>query len=830
MNFDFKKAKQQVNFVDEMRLMRAIKDAPAGFATVLQLLPLFFHCNHPSLVGYVKDCPQGICDFTLSNAQKEFLQMRFPQRLNAENCEDFIALHNDKDYPESAVFRGIYVMGSIGTVTQTPNSDLDIWLCARENLTPLDASLLKEKISLLQKWALNLGVKISLYLLNEKRFRDSHYASPLSAEQDNSGSAQYMLLLDEFYRTALRLAGKPILWLHLPVECEKDYDKKVKEYQEAGKIDLNDWVDFGGLGKLSPNEYFGATLWQLYKGIDSPYKSALKILLLESYSAEYPHTQLISQEFKQRLLKGETDYHFDAYLCMLERVSRYLFHKNEHKRLKFAYRCFYLKIAENQQQEKENKPNWRLDYLHQLVQKWHWTKDFTDFLDNRSHWGIKFVKQNHNDLLQYLMASYRNLLQFVRQYKINASIVPQDMAILSRKLYTAFEELPGKVIFINTAIASDLAEKVLTFVEVKNNPIFKAGWYLLNHEPNLDGFHVSRHAEFSETLPKLVAWSYFNGLLTPETKLYTRSQSVRLPALSQFAQDLCRTFPREHAPASKQALIRHCKIRQLFIAVNLSNDVTKNLDANNDEHRKTILAGDLFNLKHSENPYIGSIDAIYRNRWNEIRTLHFEGDDALIRLIKVLTHKIPRASTSLQAVNIFSYAENYSTEIQQTIQTLIYRTLGIESQKIPSENNMASIIRYTGHGWSQLFQQSAPKVAFNSTFLNKNNAECTPYPKEVAQFASEGFLQFFFEDNQDNSFNVYILDERNHIEVYRSCLGDKSQKINEINQLYQAASLNTEDNPYRIIKYHFNYPQFYQLLPSQDTIQIVPFRHHLKMI
>lgn len=29
-------------------------------------------------------------------------------------------------------------------------------------------------------------------------------------------------------------------------------------------------------------------------------------------------------------------------------------------------------------------------------------------------------------------------------------------------------------------------------------------------------------------------------------------------------------------------------------------------------------------------------------------------------------------------------------------------------------------------------------------------------------FASEGFLQFFFEDNEDKSFNVYILDEQNH--------------------------------------------------------------------
>ena len=41
---------------------------------------------------------------------------------------------------------------------------------------------------------------------------------------------------------------------------------------------MTGWI-LGGLGTLSANEYFGATLWQLYKGIDYPYKSLLKIFV-----------------------------------------------------------------------------------------------------------------------------------------------------------------------------------------------------------------------------------------------------------------------------------------------------------------------------------------------------------------------------------------------------------------------------------------------------------------------------------------------------------------------------------------------------------------------
>ena len=36
-----------------------------------------------------------------------------------------------------------------------------------------------------------------------------------------------MLLLEEFYRSAVRLSGKPLLWLHLWVEDEKQYEAEV---------------------------------------------------------------------------------------------------------------------------------------------------------------------------------------------------------------------------------------------------------------------------------------------------------------------------------------------------------------------------------------------------------------------------------------------------------------------------------------------------------------------------------------------------------------------------------------------------------------------------
>lgn len=45
-------------------------------------------------------------------------------------------------------------------------------------------------------------------------------------------------------------------------------------------------------------------------------------------------------------------------------------------------------------------------------------------------------------------------------------------------------------------------------------------------------------------------------------------------------------------------------------------------------------------------------------------------------------------------------------------------------------------------------------------------------PEAVDGFASEGLVQFFFEDNEDG-FNIYVLDESNQVEVYHQSVAQK---------------------------------------------------------
>ena len=65
-------------------------------------------------------------------------------------------------------------------------------------------------------------------------------------------------------------------------------------------------------------------------------------------------------------------------------------------------------------------------------------------LDNRANWKIDQVREAHNELLDAMMQSYRNLIRFARRNNLSVSASPQDIGVLTRKLYRSEERRVGK--------------------------------------------------------------------------------------------------------------------------------------------------------------------------------------------------------------------------------------------------------------------------------------------------------------------------------------------------------------------------------------------------
>ena len=170
-----------MDYLDKLRIQRALSDTPESFQQVFRLIPLLLHFNHPDLPGYIADAPCGIVHFVANKFQQNYLKHNYAP----DSVKNILKSH--RTFHERAIL-GVYVMGSIASIAQTPSSDLDIWLCHREDLSAQSRQLLQQKIELIQQWAKRFHVEINFYLMDQKRFRCFHDTEPVGIE--NCGSAQ----------------------------------------------------------------------------------------------------------------------------------------------------------------------------------------------------------------------------------------------------------------------------------------------------------------------------------------------------------------------------------------------------------------------------------------------------------------------------------------------------------------------------------------------------------------------------------------------------------------------------------------------------------------
>lgn len=816
--------KQRLDAINQLRVDRALAAMKHAVQRVYSLLPTLLHHHHPLMPGYLNgNVPHGVCLYTPDETQQDYLK----------DTEDKWGSPFDKLASGELPITGVYSMGSTSSIGQSGSSDLDIWVCHQSWLDNEERNRLQQKCSLLEKWAASMGVEVSFFLIDENRFRHNQSGS-LGGE--DCGSTQHILLLDEFYRTAVRLAGKRILWNMVPGEEEAHYDEYVLSLYSQGALAPNEWLDLGGLSTLSAEEYFGASLWQLYKSIDSPYKAVLKTLLLEAYSWEYPNAQLLAMDIKRRLHQGEiVCFGLDAYCMMLERVTHYLTQINDTTRLDLVRRCFYLKVCEKLSLGKACV-GWRREILSQLVSEWGWDEERLAMLDNRANWKIERVREAHNELLDAMMQSYRNLIRFARRNNLSVSASPQDIGVLTRKLYAAFEALPGKVTLVNPQISPDLSENDLTFIHVPVGRANRTGWYLYNQAPARDSIVSHQPLEYNRYLNKLVAWAYFNGLLTPQTRLHIKNGNLCDTAkLQELVADVSHHFPLRLAAPMPKALYSPCEIRHLAIIVNLENDPTAAF--RNQVVHFDFRKLDVFSFGQQQQCLVGSIDLLYRNSWNEVRTLHFSGEQSVLEALKTILGKMHQDAAPPESVDVFCYSQHLRGLIRTRIQQLVSECIELRLSSTRLEPGRFKAVRVAGQTWGLFFERLSVSVqklenavefygAISNNKLHglsvKVETDQVHLPPVVDGFASEGIIQFFFENSADDKgFNIYILDASNRVEVYHHCEGSKEELVRDVSRFYSSSH---DRFTYGSSFINFNLPQFYQIVQLDGRTQVIPFR------
>lgn len=659
--------------VNQGRLLRANQALSSRQQLVLKLLPLLLHVNHPLLPGYVSSItPAGLCGYepetdVLANAQR--LTRSFTYKAPRGK--------------QQAPLLGLFLMGSLGTLAQADQSDMDLWLCHAPELNEQALGELRKKCALLENWATTQGSEVHFFLVNPARFRLGERDSQLTS--DDCGTTQHYLLLDEFYRTAIWLGGRTPMWWLVPAFEEARYESYSQTLLEKRFVRSEDVLDLGSLAHIPPGEFIGAGMWQLYKGIKSPYKSVLKLLLTEIYASEHPKVECLSLRFKHSVFANRLELdELDPYIVVYRRIEEYLLARDEHQRLELIRRCVYLKANKKLSRPPRNGvKSWQRLLLERLSDEWQWDRRKLVLLDSRSQWKVRQVNTERHMLVNELTYSYRFLVQFSRNLRGNSTLSQQDLAILGRRLYAAFERKAAKVEFINPGIAPDLGEDTITLV---HSPSPEAPneqqWALFSGSLGAQSWPNFAPIKRTRELVELLAWSHFNGIIDSGTRISLNPGDTDLTEfelsnlLLSLRQSVCLPLP----PVGEAALRKNSHPSTVLLLVNAGIDPLKQHSQMN-VHMTTEHIDALGYSGVREN-LVQSIDQISLNSWNELSVHRYSGPTALIDCLRDYLNRLPRDAAP-PTLQIRCYCRNRATTIAERVEELFTQVQSTHAMALP---------------------------------------------------------------------------------------------------------------------------------------------------
>ncbi|WP_395600489.1 class I adenylate cyclase [Pseudomonas sp. B19125] len=639
------------------RMARAVEGLTPRQQSVLTLLPLFFHVNHPLLPGYVSSStPAG-----LSNFEPDAQALTEAQRLT--RSFSYKPRHGNPPRP----IHGLFLMGSLGTLAQADQSDMDVWVCHAADLGENELAELRKKCQLLEAWALTMGAEAHFFLIEPTRFVSGERDTQLSS--DDCGTTQHYLLLDEFYRTAIWLAGRTPIWWLVPVYEETRYAEFTHALISKRFIRADETLDLGHLAHIPPGEFIGAGLWQLFKGIESPYKSVLKLLLTEVYASEHPNVHCLSLRFKRAVFANQMDLdELDPYIVVYRRIEEYLRARNEPDRLELVRRALYLKVN-RKLSAGQRSTSWQRLLLERLAHEWGWDQRQLALLDSRSQWKVRQVASERRALVSELNYSYRFLTQFARTEQTVSLINKRDLNVLGRRLYAAFERKAGKVEFINPGIAPDLAEDTLTLVQSPNRK--EPGqhhWGLYNG--NLTALEWEHFAPIkrSRDLLEMLTWCHRNGVIDSSTRLALHPGVSDMTEFELFNLLGClqQTIALPLASVDEDRLLRSAVPEEVLLLINVGVDPLKH-------HRDlnilmTTERTDSLSYAGVRDNLVLTLDQVTLNSWNEVLVSRYDGPHALLDCLRDYLNQLP--PNHLPRLRVRCFCHNRAQFIAQRVEEI----------------------------------------------------------------------------------------------------------------------------------------------------------------
>ncbi|MCR9278324.1 MAG: class I adenylate cyclase [Pseudomonadaceae bacterium] len=443
---------------------------------ILEALPLLLHSNHPGLPGHVRaSTPCGIDGYDPSRtaimATSRLASSFVPERLRESDC----------------ALQAVFLMGSGGSVGQTRDSDIDLWVCAPRNLhEPLG-----EKLQALASWTEKQGLTLQGFAVDPDEFLKGSSSSPTPRT----------LLLDEFYRSGTWLAGRKPLWWLIDAQ-HPDYAAHAQFLINNRFIEGDDYLDFGDVTQPDASELLSAGLAQLRACFDTPHKSLMKLMLIESYALK---RDMLSDSYKRLIhsrAAGEEipDNELDTYVQLYRHLDAHLTGAGEDARLELLRRCFIRKTA---------APKWRETPLPDLLKEWGIEGNALNKLKRPKSWLLSTLAAEDEAIDGELTRAHILLRQLAESMGEIDAASKSAFDGVGRRLRERVSDRPGKLKLISSAVMPRGFEGRLTLSRT-NTSAGHSRWRLAD-----SGGTLFQHARLTAVL----SWHHLNGLDTSHLQI-----------------------------------------------------------------------------------------------------------------------------------------------------------------------------------------------------------------------------------------------------------------------------------------------------------------------
>ncbi|MEL7638170.1 MAG: class I adenylate cyclase [Solidesulfovibrio sp.] len=501
--------------------------------------------------------------------------------------------------PQEAIpVEALYTIGSVGTVAQGADSDLDVWVClGRGAAGHPDMAAFTAKLEVISRQALEeAGLEIHFFCMSVEDVRDNVFGY---SDDEGYGSAQGRLLKEEFYRTALVVAGRKPAWWCLPPGLGREAHARamaglVRVAPEAAAESL----DFGCLQPIAGDEYFGASLWMIVKSLTSPFKSIIKFGLLEKYAAHPGEPEPLCDTLKSHIFANQGGlWRCDPYALLFREVTRFYQEDGRPGAVELLRQAFLQKTGFDPCDEYASRTGEALlDHYFPYAPPAAGACPPPPKRDGAAEAdGFAQAQALGEAIANHFLRAYERLKDRSKALESGGGLTERDQAMLSRRIAASFGRKVGKIVrmpFIRPG--RDLfASLEIAFEEVA--PREKI--FVVRAEPT-GGDRKNRKKETvrqDASLPRLCAWLIANEIYRPgmHVQASTLPAPLTLPDVTALLDALHAAFPVKDtfAPPLSWGLARE-RVTRALLLVNL---------AAAREERHTV-----------------SVDAFYATSWGEL--------------------------------------------------------------------------------------------------------------------------------------------------------------------------------------------------------------------